>query len=148
MNVYTTMSTKRPGLIVAIMLTNSNPGMPGEEENIPYSSQKTEESSGLSPDEHEVENLPPEQPDVDPLKRENPDITESDENEPMDRPESDPLEAPVPDIDEIEPDTDREIDTDYLQEEEENGDEQDNIDRDPTIAPGTDPMKTDNSQII
>lgn len=124
MNVYTTVPTERLGLIVAIMLTNSNPGMPGEEEDIPYSSQKTEESSGLSPDEHEVENLPPEQPDVD------------------------PLEAPVPDIDEIEPDTDREIDTDYLDDQQENDDEQDNIDRDPTIAPGTDPMKTDNSQII
>lgn len=94
--------------------------MPGEDDNIPYSSQKKEESREQSPDDHEVENLPPEQPDVYPLKREKPEITEIDENESTERPESDSIEAPVPDIDEIEPDTDREIDTDYLAGQEEN----------------------------
>lgn len=145
MNTPSIDPTKRPGLIVAISITG-HPNTPGEEDDIPYSSQKTEESTGLSPDRGGVENLPPEQPDVDPLERDNPDITEIEENEPIEQPEIDSLEAPVPDLDEIAPDTDREIDTDYLDDEEEG--DQDNIDRDPTIQPGTDPMKTDNSQII
>src|SRR5690606_14062958 len=53
-------ATNRRGLVVAISLIQNNPGMLGEEENIPYSSQQTEESAGQEP----VENLPPEQPDV------------------------------------------------------------------------------------
>lgn len=141
-------TTLRQGLIVAINLFSSNPGMPDEEDqSIPYSSQKTEESTGLSPDREGVENLPPNQPDVHPLERENPDINEIEENRPDEQPDTDPMEAPVPDLDEIDPDTDREIDTDYMDEEEE-AEGEDNIDRDPNIQPGTDPMKTDNSQII
>ncbi|SKB37727.1 hypothetical protein SAMN05660841_00116 [Sphingobacterium nematocida] len=137
----------RPGLIVAISLVGHNPGMPGEDD-APYSSQKTEESTGQSPDRDGVENLPPEQPDVYPLERDTPDVDEVEENKPTEQPEIDSIEAPVPDIDEIEPDTDREIDTDYIDDDEDMNEEQDNIDRDPTIQPGTDPMKEDNSQII
>ena len=137
----------RPGLIVAISLVGHNPGMPGEDDT-PYSSQKTEESTGQSPDRDGVENLPPEQPDVYPLERDTPDVDEVEENKPTEQPEIDSIEAPVPDIDEIEPDTDREIDTDYIDDDEDMNEEQDNIDRDPTIQPGTDPMKEDNSQII
>lgn len=143
MKKQTNEATMRPSLIVAISLVGNNPGMPGEDET-PYSSQKTEESMGQSPDRDGVENLPPEQPDVYPLERDTPDVDEVEENKPTEQPEIDSIEAPVPDIDEIEPDTDREIDTDYIDDDE----EQDNIDRDPTIQPGTDPMKEDNSQII
>jgi len=137
--------TKRPGLLVAISLVGGNPNMPREDDDIPYSSQATEESAGLSPDREGVENLPPEQPDMDPLERENPDINETEENRPTEQPETDPMEAPVPDLDEIDSDTDREIDTVYLDDDE---DSPENIDRDPIVQPGTDPMKTDNSQII
>lgn len=143
MKKQTNEATIRPSLIVAISLVGNNPGMPGEDET-PYSSQKTEESTGQSPDRDGVENLPPEQPDVYPLERDTPDVGEVEENKPTEQPEIDSIEAPVPDIDEIEPDTDREIDTDYIDDEE----EQDDIDRDPTVQPGTDPMKEDNSQII
>lgn len=144
MKEQTNDAVMRLGPIVAISLAGSNPGIPGEDNDIPYSSQKTEESTGQSPDREGVENLPPEQPDVDPLERDTPEIDEIEENEPTEQPEIDPMEAPIPDIDEIEPDTDREMDTHYLEQDE----AQDNIDRDPTVQPGTDPMKDDNAQII
>src|SRR5690606_21211296 len=136
--------TMRPGLIVAISLVGNNPGMPGEDNDAPYSSQKTEESTGLSPDREGVENLPPEQPDVDPLERETPEIDEMEENEPTEQPDMNPTEAAVPDIDEIEHDTDREIHTEYLDPDQ----DRDNVDQDATIQPGTDPMIEVNSQII
>lgn len=138
----------RPGLLVAMSLVGGTPGIPDEDKGERYSSQKTEESMGKSPDREGVENLPPEQPDVDPLERDTPDIDEIEENEPTEQPEIDPLEAPVPDLDEIQPDTDRENDTDYVNDAGEVNDRSDNIDRDPTVQPGTDPMKEDNSQII
>lgn len=138
----------RPGLLVAMSLVGGTPRIPDEDKGAPYSSQKTEESMGKSPDREGVENLPPEQPDVDPLERDAPGIDEIEENEPPEQPEIDPLEAPVPDLDEIQPDTDRETDTDYINDAGEVNDRSDNIDRDPTVQPGTDPMKEDNSQII
>lgn len=138
----------RPGLLVAMSLVGGTPGIPDEDKGERYSSQKTEESMGKSPDREGVENLPPEQPDVDPLERDTPDIDEIEENEPTEQPEIDPLEAPVPDLDEIQPDTDRETDTDYVNDTGEVNDRSDNIDRDPTVQPSTDPMKEDNSQII
>jgi len=61
-----------------------------------------------------------------------------------DNPDTEPTEASVPDIDEIDSDTDREIDADDLEEEE----EKDNIDKEPTVNPGTDTMDTDSSQTI
>lgn len=113
-------ATKRPGLVVAISLLQNNPGMPGEDDDIPYSSQQTEESAGQEP----VENLPPEQPDVYPLEREEEtDIDEIEENEPMEDPEIDEIERPEPDIDEINPDRDPEIDTGYGEDDEEEGDQ-------------------------
>ena len=102
-------ATNRLGLVVAISLVQNNPGMPGEEENIPYSSQPTEESSGQEP----IENLPPEQPDVYPLERdEETDIDEIEENKPSESPEINEIERPEPDIDEINPSREPEIDRD------------------------------------
>lgn len=141
-------ATMRSGLIVAISLVGNNPGMPGEGDDAPYSSQKTEESTEQSPGRDSVENLPPEQPDVYPLEREKPEIDEIEENEPTEQPEIDQMEAPVPDIDEIEPDTDREIDTDYLEDDEDMDEEQDNMDRDSTAQRDTDSIKEGDSQII
>ncbi|NGM61704.1 hypothetical protein G5B30_07210 [Sphingobacterium sp. SGG-5] len=110
----TNNATKRLGLVVAISLVQNNPGMPGEDDDIPYSSQPTEESAGQEP----IENLPPEQPDVYPLERdEETDIDEIEENEPMESPEIDEIERPEPDIEEINPDRDPEIDTGYGEEE-------------------------------
>lgn len=52
----------------------------------------------------------------------------------------DPLEAPNPDINEINPDTEPEIN--------ELSTPEPNIDRDPTVEPGTNPMERDHSQFI
>ncbi len=87
-----------------------------------------------------VENPPLEQPDVDPLKRENPDIDDVEENQPIEQPEIDEMENPQPDLDEIDQNEEPEIN--------ELSDSESNIDRDPIVQPGTDPMKTDNSQVI
>lgn len=163
MNNQKLTATQKPGFIVAMSFSNGNRSTSNENENLPYPSPRTGQQDDESTDSEEGrvpvppsedpnkvkhepeiddidENMPPEQPEIDPLEQEDRDITEIEEDRPFEQPETDPLEAPVPDLDEI--DTDREIDTDFDIE------ERDNIDRDPTVQPGTDPMKTDNSQII
>lgn len=60
---------------------------------------------------------------------------------PLEEDEEDPFTEPSPNIDEIDPDDEDGIDVDFP-------DDEDRIDRDPTIQPGTDPMKRDNSQLI
>ena len=72
-------ATKRLGLVVAISLIQQNPGMPGEEEDIPYSLQPTEESAGEEPEREEEK-------DIDEIERPEPDI---DEIHPDDDPEID-----------------------------------------------------------
>lgn len=112
-----------------------------EEENLPDSGERVE---NLPPDQPDTDPLereerdggdnsdPLERPEVDPLEAPDPDIDEIDENEPTEQPDIDPLEAPNPDIDEINPDTEPEIN--------ELSTPEPNINRDPTVEPGTDPM--------
>jgi len=127
--------TKRPGLLVAMVLPTNNGNSSENQDEIPYSSQKTEESSGVSPDR---DNLPPTPQQT---------IVERDDNElpeEYDIPlEEDPFTEPAPDLDEIDPDQEENIDVDFPSK-----NNPDRIDRDPIVQPGTDPMKTDNSQII